>query len=110
VFIAYSHSFLGLLVANFAAYTFAPPILVTPLGALSVLIGAVLASFFLGEKLGRIGIAGCSLCLVGSVIIILHAPEDKVVETVDEILEYALQPGEPLTYYFLRLRCFNLTD
>ena len=27
------------LVANFAAYTFAPPILVTPLGALSVLIG-----------------------------------------------------------------------
>lgn len=33
-------------VANFAAYTFAPPILVTPLGALSVLIGAVLASFF----------------------------------------------------------------
>jgi hypothetical protein len=25
--------------ANFAAYTFAPPILVTPLGALSVLIG-----------------------------------------------------------------------
>lgn len=29
----------GWLVANFAAYTFAPPILVTPLGALSVLIG-----------------------------------------------------------------------
>lgn len=28
-------------VANFAAYTFAPPILVTPLGALSVLIGWV---------------------------------------------------------------------
>lgn len=31
----------GLIVANFAAYTFAPPILVTPLGALSVLIGYV---------------------------------------------------------------------
>lgn len=29
------------LVANFAAYLFAPPILVTPLGALSVLIGCV---------------------------------------------------------------------
>ena len=27
-------------VANFAAYTFAPAILVTPLGALSVLIGS----------------------------------------------------------------------
>lgn len=30
-------------VANFAAYAFAPAILVTPLGALSVLIGFVVA-------------------------------------------------------------------
>ncbi|SCV68609.1 BQ2448_730 [Microbotryum intermedium] len=80
-------------VANFAAYCFAPPILVTPLGAGSVLVGAVLASFFLGEQLGRIGISGCSLCLVGSLIIVLHAPEDKAIETVDEVLAYALQPG-----------------
>ena len=28
-------------IANFAAYAFAPPIMVTPLGALSVLIGCV---------------------------------------------------------------------
>ncbi|EFP84049.2 uncharacterized protein PGTG_09762 [Puccinia graminis f. sp. tritici CRL 75-36-700-3] len=80
-------------VANFAAYTFAPPILVTPLGALSVLIGAVLASFFLQEKLGRIGKIGCALCLLGSIIIVLHAPEDKEVKTVDEILGYAMHPG-----------------
>jgi predicted membrane metal-binding protein len=26
-------------VANFAAYTFAPPVMVTPLGALSVIVG-----------------------------------------------------------------------
>jgi len=32
-------------VANFAAYAFAPAILVTPLGALSVLIGYVTSSF-----------------------------------------------------------------
>ncbi|KAL8287210.1 hypothetical protein RQP46_003662 [Phenoliferia psychrophenolica] len=80
-------------IANFAAYTFAPPILVTPLGALSVLIGAVLAAIFLDENLDKIGISGCSLCLVGSVIIILHAPEDREVNTVDEVLAYALQPG-----------------
>ncbi|PLW50328.1 hypothetical protein PCANC_05650 [Puccinia coronata f. sp. avenae] len=80
-------------VANFAAYTFAPPILVTPLGALSVLIGAVLASFLLKEKLGRIGKIGCALCLLGSIIIVLHAPEDKEVKTVDEILGYAMHPG-----------------
>ncbi|GAA96286.1 uncharacterized protein L969DRAFT_42892 [Mixia osmundae IAM 14324] len=80
-------------IANFAAYTFAPPILVTPLGALSVLIGAILASIFLKEQLGKIGRVGCSLCLVGSIIIVLHAPEDKEIKTVDEILGYAVQPG-----------------
>lgn len=56
-------------------------------------LSAVLASIFLKEHLGRIGIAGCSLCLVGSIIIVLHAPEDKMINTVDEVLGYALQPG-----------------
>ena len=87
-------------VANFAAYTFAPAILVTPLGALSVLIGAVLASIFLKERLGVLGKLGCALCLLGSVIIVLHAPPDKEVETVDEILNYAVQPGF-LLYCFI---------
>ena len=52
------------IVANFAAYTFAPAILVTPLGAMSVIIGAILASFLLDEKLGRLGICGCASCIV----------------------------------------------
>lgn len=76
-------------VANFAAYTFAPAILVTPLGALSVIIGAILAAVFLKEELGVLGKLGCTVCLLGSVIIILHAPADKDVQTVDEILVYA---------------------
>ncbi|KAG2003516.1 DUF803 domain membrane protein [Coprinopsis cinerea AmutBmut pab1-1] len=80
-------------IANFAAYIFAPPILVTPLGALSVIIGAVLASFLLNEHLGHLGRVGCTLCLLGSLIIVLHAPEDRPIETVDEILHYAIQPG-----------------
>lgn len=80
-------------VANFAAYTFAPPILVTPLGALAVIIGAVLAAIFLKEELGILGKMGCAICLIGSVIIVLHAPPDKDVQTVDEILNYAVQPA-----------------
>ncbi|GAA6064285.1 hypothetical protein JCM10212_000951 [Sporobolomyces blumeae] len=95
-----------LTIANFAAYTFAPPVLVTPLGALSVLIGAVLAAFFLGERLGRIGVSGCALCLVGSIIIVLHSPEDKEIATVDEILDYALQPG--FMFYCLVVLCYSL--
>lgn len=55
--------------ANFAAYTFAPAILVTPLGAMSVIVGAILASFFLDEKLGRLGICGCLSCIVSPSVI-----------------------------------------
>ncbi|KAK2762225.1 hypothetical protein FQN54_001235 [Arachnomyces sp. PD_36] len=80
-------------VANFAAYAFAPAILVTPLGALSVLIGAVLGAYFLKERLGTLGKMGCAMCLLGSVIIVLHAPPDKEIETIERMLDYALQPG-----------------
>ncbi|TID17884.1 DUF803-domain-containing protein [Venturia nashicola] len=79
--------------ANFAAYAFAPAILVTPLGALSVLIGAVLGTYFLGEKLGILGKIGCAICLIGSVIIVLHAPPDEEVETIDVLLHYAMRPA-----------------
>ncbi|KAE8269644.1 hypothetical protein A4X09_0g2697 [Tilletia walkeri] len=62
-------------VANFAAYMFAPAILVTPMGALSVVICAVLSHFILKESLTLFGSIGCFLCLVGSVIIALNGPE-----------------------------------
>ena len=81
-------------ICNFSAYAFAPAILVTPLGALSVLIGAVLGSYFLGERLGVLGRVGCAICLIGSVVIVLHAPPDKELKNIDELLHYALQPGE----------------
>ncbi|KAA1478143.1 DUF803-domain-containing protein [Dentipellis sp. KUC8613] len=92
--------------ANFAAYSFAPPILVTPLGALSVIIGAILASYLLKEELGHLGRLGCTMCLIGSLIIVLHAPEDKDVQTVDEILHYAVQPG--FLMYCLSVLIFTL--
>lgn len=80
-------------ICNFAAYAFAPAILVTPLGALSVLIGAVLGSYFLKEELGVLGKLGCAICLLGAIIIVLHAPPDEDIQTIDEILHYAIQPG-----------------
>lgn len=47
--------------ANFAAYTFAPASLVTPLGALSVLVSAVLSSKYLKENLNLLGKV-CIIC------------------------------------------------
>jgi len=76
--------------ANFTAYAFAPAILVTPLGALSVLVSAVLASIMLKERLNLHGKVGCLLCILGSTILIIHAPEEEQV-TEMEILSPKLK-------------------
>lgn len=54
---------------------------------------AVLGTYFLKEELGVLGKLGCAICLIGSVIIVLHAPPDKEITTIDEVLNYAIQPG-----------------
>lgn len=80
-------------IANFVAYIYAPAGLVTPLGALSIIVSAVLAHFLLKEKLQKMGILGCILCIVGSIVIVLHAPEEQSIDSVEEIWELATQPA-----------------
>ncbi|KAJ0473915.1 putative magnesium transporter NIPA [Helianthus annuus] len=81
-------------VANFAAYAYAPAILVTPLGALSMIIRyAVLAHYCLDERLHIFGVVGCALCVVGSTTIVLHAPQETQVKSVKEIWFFATEPG-----------------
>ncbi len=36
---------------------------------------------------------GCALCIIGSIVIILHAPEEKEIKSVNEILQYASNPA-----------------
>ncbi|CAN1193913.1 Probable magnesium transporter NIPA2 [Linum perenne] len=80
-------------IANFAAYAFAPAILVTPLGALSIIFSAVLAHFILQEKLHIFGVLGCVLCVVGSSTIVLHAPQERSIESVRQVWQLATEPG-----------------
>lgn len=80
-------------IANFVAYIYAPAVLVTPLGALSIIVSAVLAHFMLKEKLQKLGMLGCLLCIVGSTVIVLHAPEEHSISSVQEIWELAIQPA-----------------
>ncbi|BAF27792.1 Os11g0197400, partial [Oryza sativa Japonica Group] len=80
-------------IANFAAYAFAPAILVTPLGALSIIISAALAHAILQEKLHTFGILGCVLCVVGSITIVLHAPQERNIDSVREVWDLATEPG-----------------
>ncbi|KAK9825582.1 hypothetical protein WJX74_007480 [Apatococcus lobatus] len=79
--------------ANFAAYAFAPAIVVTPLGALSIIVSAILAHYWLNEKLNIFGILGCVLCIVGSITIVLHAPEEREITSLLEVWQLAMQPG-----------------
>ncbi|XP_062019003.1 probable magnesium transporter NIPA6 isoform X2 [Rosa rugosa] len=80
-------------VANFIAYVYAPAVLVTPLGALSIIVSAVLAHFLLKERLQKMGIVGCVTCIVGSVVIVIHAPQEHTLSSVLEIWTLATQPA-----------------
>ncbi|ROL47061.1 Magnesium transporter NIPA2 [Anabarilius grahami] len=79
--------------ANFAAYAFAPATLVTPLGALSVLVSAVLSSYFLSERLNIHGKIGCVLCIFGSTVMVLHAPQEEEVASLTAMAEKLKDPG-----------------
>ncbi|KAF3922066.1 hypothetical protein ABW20_dc0108194 [Dactylellina cionopaga] len=80
-------------ICNFTAYAFVDAILVTPLGALSVVITAILSSIFLKERLSFVGKAGCFVCVVGSVIIAVNAPEQSAVSDIQDMKRYIIAPG-----------------
>ncbi|XP_075446688.1 magnesium transporter NIPA2 [Ascaphus truei] len=80
-------------VANFAAYAFAPATLVTPLGALSVLVSAILSSYFLSEKLNLHGKIGCLLSILGSTVMVIHSPKEEEIETLNEMSIKLADPG-----------------
>ncbi|CAG8662942.1 9095_t:CDS:2, partial [Ambispora leptoticha] len=77
---------------NFIAYAFTQAILVTPLGALSVVISAVLSSIFLEERLTMQGKIGCAQCIFGAIIILMHAPDQQTANTIDEFEHLFIQP------------------
>ncbi|KAF3010869.1 hypothetical protein E8E13_009255 [Curvularia kusanoi] len=80
-------------VCNLVAYAFTDAILVTPMGALSVVICAILSSIFLKERLSFVGKVGCFNCIVGSVIIALSAPEQSSVASIQDMKHWVIMPG-----------------
>lgn len=80
-------------VLNFVAYMFADAVLVTPMGALSVVVCAILSAIFLHEHLTLFGKVGCFLCVVGSVIIAINAPEQNVSGNIRKYEHLFIAPG-----------------
>ncbi len=80
-------------ICNFVAYSFVDAILVTPLGALSVVICTILSAIFLKERLSFVGKVGCFMCIVGSVVIVMNAPAQSSVADIQEMKHFVIAPG-----------------
>lgn len=78
---------------NFVAYAFVDAILVTPLGALSVVVATILSAIFLNERLSFVGKIGCFMCIIGSVVIVMNAPAESSVDTIGDMKKFVLAPG-----------------
>ena len=63
----------------------------------------MLAHIVLKERLNIFGIVGCILCIVGSMTIVLHAPEEQPITSLLQVWRLALQPGK----FFLRAHFAN---
>ncbi|KAL9091411.1 MAG: hypothetical protein Q9165_004797 [Trypethelium subeluteriae] len=80
-------------ICNFVAYAFVDAILVTPLGALSVVITTILSAIFLKERLSFVGKVGCFNCIIGSVVIVVNAPAQSSAATIQEMQHFVIAPG-----------------
>lgn len=54
---------------------------------------AILSSIFLKERLSFVGKVGCFMCIIGSVVIALNAPEQSAVATIQQMQHYVIAPG-----------------
>ena len=65
----------------------------TPLGAPSVLVSAILSSYFLNERLNLHGKIDCLLSILGSTVMVIHAPKGEEIETLNEMPHKLGDPG-----------------
>ncbi|KAJ3115600.1 hypothetical protein HDU96_000357 [Phlyctochytrium bullatum] len=77
---------------NVAAYAFSPAILVTPLGAVSVVVSAIMSDIFLKEKLNFSAKIGCAQCILGAVLLVVNAPASNTTTTIQSFWNRALDP------------------
>lgn len=80
-------------IMNFVAYAFTDAILVTPFGALSVVITAILSAIFLKERLSMVGKVACFLCIIGSVVIALNGPQESSTANIQEFQAAFIHPA-----------------
>lgn len=58
---------------------------------------AVLSSYFLKERLNVHGKVGCLLCILGSTVMVIHAPQEEEVASLSAMAEKLQDPGTTTT-------------
>lgn len=53
----------------------------------------MLSSYLLGETLNLLGKLGCVLSILGSTLMVIHAPEEEEVTTLQQMTDKLLDPG-----------------
>ena len=48
---------------------------------------------FLGERLSFVGKIGCFMCIVGSIVIVINAPEQSSVNSIQDMKRFIISPG-----------------
>jgi hypothetical protein len=61
---------------------------------LPFLSSAILSSKLLNEKLNLLGKLGCAICLIGSTVVVIHAPKEQEIKSMMELGEKMKDPGK----------------
>lgn len=69
------------------------PFLVLTGFAFSFFFSAVLSSIFLNEQLNVHGKIGCILSILGSTVMVIHAPQEEEVSSLESMAEKLKDPG-----------------
>lgn len=57
---------------------------------------AVLSSYFLTERLNLHGKLGCLLSILGSTTMVIHAPQEEEITSLEDMAEKLVDPGMDL--------------
>lgn len=69
-----------------------------------LLNSAILSSYLLNEKLNIHGKLGCALSILGSTVMVIHAPEEEQVTSLDEMERKLQDPG---LYAIAKNACYS---
>ena len=84
---------------NFIAYLYAPATMVAPLGCLSMVVTCILSWYALGEKITSTGKLGIVLGILGSTMIIVNAPANTEIKSLEQLVSDYLNQGPFIVYF-----------